>query len=94
MTNAIDSHGNVFQPSSGLEGSSELQDHGTKTLCDLLSGNGGLGEDRVDYLASLAYSGVAEHRSIVRNLWFLAATGKLSRKDAVDAYAYLVKHYE
>jgi hypothetical protein len=71
----------------------DLQDTGGQIMAQFTEIGDGQGPLRMEFLADLSENGNVQEQAIVRNLWFLAATGKLSRSDAEDAFNYLYAPY-
>lgn len=73
---------------------SDMQDTGSQIMSEFMETGDGLGEERIEFLTDKAWNGTQKEQAIVRNLWFMAATGKLSREDASEAFDFLVAPYE
>lgn len=71
----------------------DMQEAGAQVMADFMEVGDGFGFDRIDFLVEKAESGTQREQAIIRNLWFMAATGKLSRQDAADAFDHLYKPY-
>jgi len=80
--------------SAARQNFADMQETGGQVLANYLEVGDGLGMERINFLVDLAESGTVEQKAIVRNIWFQAATGKLTRKDAADAFDYLRNPYE
>lgn len=72
---------------------SDMQDAGSQVLSEFMEVGDGLGGDRMAFLMEKAWNGTQQEQEIVRNLWFMAATGKLNRDRAAEAFDYLFKPY-
>lgn len=72
----------------------DMQDAGGQVLSDFLETGDGLGVDRINFLVDLSEHGTREQKAIVRNVWIKAATGKLTREGAAEAFDHLYKPYE
>jgi len=72
---------------------SDLQDAGSQVMAQYMETGDGLGSERMDFLTDKAFNGTQKEQAIVRNLWFMSATGKLSAKDAAEAFDYLYAPY-
>lgn len=72
----------------------DMRGTASNTMVDLLEVGDSRGLERVEFLVDLAENGNRKEQAIVRNLWFLAATGKLKAKDAAQAFDYLYSLYE
>ncbi|PWE30608.1 hypothetical protein DDZ14_15105 [Maritimibacter sp. 55A14] len=73
---------------------SDMQETGSQIMSDFMETGDGFGANRMAFLVEKAESGNQKEQAIIRNLWFMAATGKLSRTDAAEAFDYLYKPYE
>ncbi|MDW4548256.1 hypothetical protein R5H32_02695 [Defluviimonas sp. D31] len=71
----------------------EMQESGSQTLADFMEVGDSLGMERMEFLVELAERGNRDEQAIVRNLWFQAATGKLTREGAAEAFDYLYAPY-
>ncbi|QFS82296.1 hypothetical protein [Roseivivax sp. THAF197b] len=71
----------------------DMEEAGSQVLSDFMAVGDEYGEARMDFLADKAWNGTQQEQAIVRNLWFMAATGKLTQKDAAEAYSYLYSPY-
>jgi hypothetical protein len=71
-----------------------MQEAGAEVIASFIDVGDGRGMDRVEFLVALAENGNGEQQSIVRNLWFQAATGKLTREAAAQAFDHLYRPYE
>lgn len=72
----------------------EMQEVGGNVLSDFLEVGDGLGPDRIDFLVDRAEYGTRQEQEIVRSLWVKAATGKLTRAAAAQAFDKLYQPYE
>lgn len=72
----------------------DMREVGGNVMSDFMEVGDGLGMERLSFLADKAERGTARERSIIRNLWFRAATGKLTRDEATDAFNYIYSPYE
>lgn len=73
---------------------SDLQDKGSEVMAQYMETGDGLGSERMEFLVDKAFNGTQKEQAIVRNLWFMSATGKLTSKDAAEAFDYLYAPYE
>lgn len=71
----------------------DMRDTGDQVMAQYMETGDGLGAERVEFLADKAFNGNQKEQAIVRNLWFMAATGKLSAKDAAEAFDFLYAPY-
>lgn len=72
----------------------EMQSAGSNAMADFLEVGDGRGRDRIEFLVDLANNGTRDQRATVRNLWFLAATGRLTQAQADDAFDTLYQPYQ
>lgn len=72
----------------------EMQEAGGQVMSDFMEVGGGLGADRIDFLVDRAEYGTRQEQEIVRGLWVKAATGKLTRAAATQAFDKLYAPYE
>ncbi|MEQ8902260.1 MAG: hypothetical protein RID11_16625 [Roseovarius sp.] len=72
----------------------DMRDTGDQVMAQYMETGDGLGAERIEFLADKAFNGNQKEQAIVRNLWFMAATGKLSAKDAAEAFDFLYAPYE
>lgn len=75
------------------EAYSEMQEVGGRVMSQYLEVGDGLGGERLGFLVDLAETGTREQQEIVRNVWFKAATGKLTREAAIEAFDHLWEPY-
>jgi hypothetical protein len=73
---------------------SEMQEAGGDVLSDFMEVGDGLGSDRIAFLVDRAEYGTRQEQEIVRGLWVKAATGKLTRAAAVQAFDRLYRPYD
>lgn len=73
---------------------SEMQEAGSQVMADFLEIGDGLGMERIGFLVDRVEHGTRQEQEIVRGLWVKAATGKLTREDAAQAFDRLYKPYE
>lgn len=71
----------------------EMQVAGSEVMADYMETGDGLGTERLEFLVDKAHNGTNEEQAIIRNLWFMSATGKLSRSEAADAFDHLYAPY-
>lgn len=72
----------------------EMQEAGGEVMSDFMEVGDGLGSDRMEFLVDRAEYGTRQEQEIVRGLWVKAATGKLTRAAAVQAFDRLYKPYD
>lgn len=72
----------------------DMLETGSQTMASFMEHGDALGMERMSFLVDLAENGTNEEQAIVRNLWFQAATGKLTKASASDAFNYLYAPYE
>ncbi len=90
---------NMLQEKMGVseqryhEAYSEMQEVGGQVMSQYLETGDGLGMDRIEFLVDLADNGTRDQKAIVRNVWFKAATGQLTREQAVEAFDHLWEPY-
>lgn len=82
-----------LSPQQARETISEMEAVGNRALQGYLNSGDGYELDRVAFLADLAETGTRAQRQTVRDIWFKAATGKITRDEAVDAFNGLVEPY-
>ncbi|WP_170330204.1 hypothetical protein [Ruegeria arenilitoris] len=73
---------------------SEMQDVGGQVMQQFLENGDGLEMERIDFLVDLAETGTLDQQATVRNIWFKAATGQLTRDQAVEAFDSLWEPYD
>lgn len=73
---------------------SEMQEVGGQVLSQYLETGDGLSLDRIEFLVDLAETGTKDQQATVRNIWFKAATGQLSRDQAIEAFDHLWGPYD
>ena len=71
----------------------EMQEAGGEVMSDFMEVGDGLGADRMEFLVDRAEYGTRQEQEIVRSLWVKAATGKLTRAAAAQAFDRLYKPY-
>ena len=71
----------------------DMREVGDGVMSDFLEVGDGLGNERLAFLAEKVETGTAKERATIRHLWFRAATGKLTRAEAADAFDYLYNPY-
>ncbi len=72
---------------------SEMQEVGGQVMSQYLETGDGLGMDRIDFLVGLAEEGTRDQQATVRNIWFKAAIGQLTREQAIEAFDHLWEPY-
>ncbi|WP_170545258.1 hypothetical protein [Ruegeria arenilitoris] len=82
-----------MSPQQAKETVDELEGVGNRVLQDFLNNGDGYEIDRVAFLANLAETGTRDQKETVRNVWFKAATGQITREAAIEAFNRLVEPY-
>ncbi len=71
-----------------------MQEVGGQVMSQYLETGDGLGIDRIEFLVDLAEAGTRNQQATVRNIWFKAATGQLTREQAIEAFDHLWGPYD
>ncbi len=101
MNGELSEHGLTFlQEKMGVsaqryqEAYSEMQEVGGQVMSQYLETGDGRGMERIEFLDDLAEAGTRDQQATARNVWFKAATGQLTREQAIEAFDHLWGPYD